>query len=202
MIRELWNEKFSRDGYLYGKSPNVFLASQIDLLLPGSELLFLGEGEGRNACYAAKKGLRATALDASDTGIQKAEALAAEMKVSIETLQADLTMWRPDRCYDAVMASFLHLKEPLRTLAFHMALKALKPSGFFVAEFFSTEQLPLSSGGPKDVDLLYTVDSLRDIFMVPDAQIVMLEAVVNTLHEGTGHQGEAELIRVIVQKSS
>lgn len=200
MIRELWNEKFSREGYLYGKSPNVFLASRIDLLPLDSEVLFLGEGEGRNACYAAAKGLKATALDASDIGLKKAEKLAEELQVFIETVLADLQTWQPDRRYDAVMASFLHLKEPLRTLAFHKAIDALKPSGLFAAEFFSTEQLPLSSGGPKDIDLLYTVDSLRDIFTFPGAEILTLEAVTDILDEGPGHRGEARLIRVLVKK--
>ena len=200
MMEKLWNEKFSREGYLYGKSPNSFLASQIDLLPPGCHVLFLGEGEGRNACYAAAKGLKVTALDASDIGLQKAEALAREMQVPVGTVHADLQTWQPDGHYDAVMASFLHLKEPLRTQAFRKAMDALKPSGLFVAEFFSTAQLPLASGGPKDIDLLYTVDSLREIFTVPGAEVTMLEAVTDVLDEGVGHQGEARLIRVVVKK--
>jgi hypothetical protein len=98
------------------------------------------------------------------------------------------------------MASFLHLKEPLRTQAFREALKALKPSGVFTAEFFSTGQLPLQSGGPKDIGLLYTVESLRTIFDVGDCEILQLEELTDLLDEGKGHQGEARLIRVRVKK--
>jgi SAM-dependent methyltransferase len=200
MIRKVWNEKFSREGYLYGKTPNAFLIPHIDALAPGAKLLLLGEGEGRNACYAASRGIEATALDASDIGLGKAEDLACDMGVKITTLHQDLETWHAEPCYDAVMASFLHLKEPLRTQAFREALNALKPSGVFTAEFFSTEQMPMTSGGPKDPDLLYTVDSLRAIFDVDGCEILRLEAVTDLLDEGKGHQGEARLIRVQVKK--
>lgn len=196
----MWNEKYSRKGYLYGKAPNAFLKYHIDRLDKACTVLFLGEGEGRNACYAASKGIHAVALDASDTGLQKARDLAAETGVKIQTVHTDLQTWKSDSAYDAVMASFLHLNEPLRTQAFHEAIKALKPSKCFYGEFFSTEQLPLKSGGPKDESLLYTLDSLRAIFTMPECEIIVLEALTGTLDEGNGHQGEAKLIRAVVQK--
>lgn len=199
-MQRLWNEKFSREGYLYGKNPNRFLSTHIDGSTRASTILFLGEGEGRNACYAAMQGHSVTALDASDIGLRKAQELASAMDVVIETLQVDLEHWQTEVQYDTVMASFLHLKEPLRTLAFGKAIDALKPSGIFVAEFFSTKQLPLSSGGPKDVDLLYTVEALHKLFDRSDVEIISLEEIVETLDEGRGHQGDAELIRVVVRK--
>ena len=196
----MWNSKFSREGYLYGKEPNRFLAAEIDALAPGSKLLFLGEGEGRNACYAAAKGHVAVALDASDRGLQKASELAAEMGVSITTRHQDLATWSADGAYDAVMASFLHLTEPLRTQAFREALKALKPSGLFAAELFSVRQMPLQSGGPKDLDLLYTVESLRNVFDVEGYETLMLEESLEHLDEGQGHQGDARVIRIRVRR--
>jgi cyclopropane fatty-acyl-phospholipid synthase-like methyltransferase len=200
MIREMWNSKFSREGYLYGIDPNVYLAGQIDGLSTGATLLLLGEGEGRNACYAASKGLKVTALDASDVGLEKALQLADVRGVSIDTVHTDLEQWHADTPYDAVMASFLHLSEPLRTQVFREALRALRPSGIFAAEFFSVKQLPLSSGGPKDAELLYTLDSLEAIFDIPGFELLQLEEVVDTLEEGKGHSGEAQLIRVKVKK--
>jgi SAM-dependent methyltransferase len=200
MIREMWNAKFSRGGYLYGTRPNAFLSRHIDAMAPGTSLLLLGEGEGRNACYAASRGIEATALDASDIGLQKAEALAAEQGGSITTLHADLATWEPDARYDAVMTSFLHLPEPLRTRAFRTALKALKPGGLFVGEFFSTAQLPLTSGGPKEIALLYTIESLRKIFDLSGCEILTLDACVTHLDEGQGHQGDAEVIRIEVRR--
>ncbi|MDZ7817970.1 MAG: hypothetical protein U5K55_04840 [Aliarcobacter sp.] len=34
----------------------------------------------------------------------------------------------------------------------------LNSNGYFVGEFFSTKQLTFNSGGPKDLDLLYTIE--------------------------------------------
>ena len=196
----MWNAKFAREGFLYGTEPNAFLKQQIDAMQPGQSLLLLGEGEGRNACYGASRGLQVTAIDASDVGLEKALQLAHEKGVAFETLHLDLEQWRADARYDAVMASYLHLTEPLRSEVFTEALKALAPSGLFAAEFFSLKQLPLESGGPKDPALLYTLDSLEPIFMLPGFELLQLEEVVDTLNEGRGHRGEAQIIRVRVRK--
>lgn len=200
MIQKMWNEKFSREGFLYGKEPNAFLAANEHLLTPKSKILMLGEGEGRTACYMALKGHITTALDASDVGLDKTRALAKEMGADVETIHADLSDWQSEETYDAVLTSFLHLEEPLRTAAFSHAIDILKSGGYFMGEFFSTKQLSRDSGGPKMPDLLYTLESLRTIFTRDDIKIIKLEECVDHLSEGSGHQGDAELIRIIAQK--
>jgi SAM-dependent methyltransferase len=199
-IQKMWNEKFSREGFLYGKEPNAFLASQASLLQAKSTLLMLGEGEGRTACYMALKGHKVTALDASDVGLKKTVRLTAEAGVEVKTIHADLSSWRSEATYDAVLTSFLHLPEPLRTKAFSHALDILKSGGYFMGEFFSQKQLERNSGGPKILELLYSVKSLEKIFDREDVEVVRLEACVDRLNEGSGHQGDAELIRMIVKK--
>ena len=199
-IQKMWNEKFQREGFLYGKEPNRFLAEQVRLLQPSSKILMLGEGEGRTACYMASEGHTVTALDASDVGLAKTEALAQERGVTVETLHADLESWQSDNSYDAVLTSFLHLLEPLRTKAFTHAIDSLKSGGYFMGEFFAVEQMQRDSGGPKIPELLYTVASLQKICDREDVRVLKLEACVDHLSEGSGHQGDAALIRIIVQK--
>ncbi|MCJ7766225.1 MAG: class I SAM-dependent methyltransferase [Thiovulaceae bacterium] len=199
-IQNMWNEKFSREGFLYGKKPNAFLAANEPLLRPKSKILMLGEGEGRTACYMAGKGHLVTALDASDVGLEKTRALADEMGVEIETIHADLSEWSTEQKYGGVLTSFLHLPEPLRTEAFSHAIDILERGGYFVGEFFSVKQLSRGSGGPKMAELLYTLDSLNRIFNRDDVMIIRLEECVDHLSEGSGHQGDAELIRIIAQK--
>ena len=196
----MWNEKFSREGFLYGKEPNAFLATNEQLLSPNSTLLMLGEGEGRTACYMALKGHNVSALDASDVGLEKTCLLAEEAGVKVETIHADLNSWRSEKTYDAVLTSFLHLPEPLRTKAFAHALESLKPGGYFMGEFFSQKQLSRDSGGPKMLELLYTQESVEKIFDRDDVEVIKLESCVDHLNEGSGHQGDAALIRVIVKK--
>ncbi len=199
-MQKMWNEKFSREDFLYGREPNAFLASYEHLLGPKSDILMLGEGEGRTACYMALKGHTVTALDASDVGLAKTCALAKESGVEVGTIHADLSEWESERRYDAVLTSFLHLPEPLRSKAFSHALDLLESGGYFMGEFFSEKQLSRDSGGPKMAELLYTLDSVRSIFDRDDVKVIKLEECIDHLSEGSGHQGEAELIRVIVQK--
>jgi len=51
-VKEMWNQKFDGEEYMYTKEPNSFLKENIDKLNGIEEILFLGEGEGRNAVYA------------------------------------------------------------------------------------------------------------------------------------------------------
>ncbi|NNK13402.1 MAG: class I SAM-dependent methyltransferase, partial [Desulfofustis sp.] len=86
----MWDERYSESGFAYGSEPNDFLASSADLLQPGSEILCLAEGEGRNAVYLASHGHRVTAVDSSSVGLEKALLLAEKRGVSIDIVEADL----------------------------------------------------------------------------------------------------------------
>ncbi len=200
-IAKMWDEKFSRPGYLYGTEPNAYLKEIIDALPKGARILFLGEGEGRNACYAAGLGHVCEALDASQTGLQKLEALAAERGVDVETTHADLAQWQPSKRYDAILCAFVHLEEPLRTRVFVQALWALEYGGIFAGEFFSTAQLEKDSGGPKQKALLYDVRSF-DKLKRPGYACELLEEATVELDEGEGHKGEAAVVRVRFHRHS
>lgn len=69
--QEFWNEKFLRDGYLYGKDANSFLQACYNNFKKSQRVLCLGEGEGRNAVFLASKGYDVAAIDASDVGLKK-----------------------------------------------------------------------------------------------------------------------------------
>lgn len=199
-VGKMWDEKFSREGYFYGFKPNVFIESQTKLLAPKSKVLCLGEGEGRNAVYLAEKGFEVTALDASAIGMTKALAMASKRGVSFKVELLDLELWNPQESYDAIVTSYLHLEDPLRTRSFQKAVDALNPRGYFIGEFFSIKQMPRESGGPKKPSLLYTLESLKTIFSMKACEIIYLEECDVPLDEGKGHQGDAIVIRVIVQK--
>lgn len=198
--QEFWNGKFTREGYLYGKKPNSFLVSCSSNFKKAQKFLCLGEGEGRNAIYFAGRGYDVVALDASDIGLKKLEDLAEEAEVYVETRCIDLNEWEPSSTYGTIVASFLHIYKDDRKALFQKIDSSLKERGFFVGEFFSTNQLNYESGGPKDVDLLYTVDDFLEEF--PNCTKHKVEEVETVLDEGKGHQGKASVIRVIIQKTS
>ncbi|MFA6188758.1 MAG: class I SAM-dependent methyltransferase [Sulfuricurvum sp.] len=198
--REFWNERFGREGYFYGTNPNRYLASHIDALPHQQSILFLGEGEGRNAVYACECGHTVTALDAAEIGLAKTALLAKNKGFEISLVHTNLEQWNPTQQYDAIMCSFLHLTEPLRSEVFSKSLTHLNAGGVFVGEFFSIHQLPKNTGGPKDLDLLYTADQLSSILKTLPCKILELHETNTELHEGTGHNGEASVVRMKVQK--
>jgi 2-polyprenyl-3-methyl-5-hydroxy-6-metoxy-1,4-benzoquinol methylase len=195
--QEFWNGKFSKADYFYGTKANEFLASNISLLKNHKKLLCLGEGEGRNAIFFAKNGFEVSAIDASNLGLEKLENRAKKEKLDIKTVCMDLNDWIVLEKYDVIVASYLHMFKNEREELFRKIENSLNSNGYFVGEFFSTKQLEFSSGGPKDLDLLYTIEDFSNYFNLCKKNIT--EEIV-VLNEGIGHQGEACVIRVVIQK--
>ena len=52
-MKDFWESCYGNDEYIYGKTPNLFFKNAIDQMEPG-KLFLPGEGEGRNAVYAAE----------------------------------------------------------------------------------------------------------------------------------------------------
>ncbi|BAK72092.1 bifunctional 2-polyprenyl-6-hydroxyphenol methylase/3-demethylubiquinol 3-O-methyltransferase UbiG [Arcobacter sp. L] len=196
--KEFWNSKFLTEEFFYGLHPNEFLASHLETFKEHKKMLCLGEGEGRNAIFFAKKGFEITAIDASDIGLSKlAKRAEEEEKLNIKTVCLDLNHWEVTEKYDVIMASYLHMYKNEREILFKKIEDSLNKNGYFVGEFFSTKQLTYNSGGPKDLDLLYTVEDFLNHFDSCKKEVVE-ELIV--LDEGKGHQGEACVIRVVIQK--
>ena len=62
---EIWNKRFDRTEYIFGKAPNEYLASKAGLLSPGKRALLVADGEGRNSVWCAQQGLAVDAFDLS-----------------------------------------------------------------------------------------------------------------------------------------
>ena len=60
-MSEFWDKRYGEEGFAYGKEPNEYIRAKLPLLTPG-KILFPGEGEGRNAVYAAQLGWKASAI--------------------------------------------------------------------------------------------------------------------------------------------
>jgi SAM-dependent methyltransferase len=196
-----WDQNFSVAGFKYGTAPNAFLVEQAHRLKPGSDVLVPGDGEGRNGVWLAQQGHRVTAMDGSAVGLQKAQALATERGVVLQTEFGDLADWAPaPASFDAVVLTFVHLPPAIRAGAHQRLAAGLRPGGLLILEGFHPRQLQHSSGGPKDPAMLYTPAVLRADFaglgevMSWDGEVV--------LDEGPGHQGAAHVVRWIGQAST
>ncbi len=194
-MKGFWNKRYSEEEYNYGKEPNNFLKEELIKLKPG-KILFIGEGEGRNAVYAATLGWNVDALDFSEEGKRKAEKLAEEFGVKINYQIQDFSNFAVQKNhYDAVGIFFIHLEEELRTSLFNKLIFSLKPLGKILFECFEKEQLNYTSGGPKDIELLYSLEDVVNEFIDLDFDKLSKEKIY--LNEGKGHLGDASVIRFI-----
>ena len=193
-----WDERFSAEEYVYGTEPNVFFKEQLDKLKPG-RLLLLGEGEGRNAVYAAKMNWEVDAVDFSEQARVKALQLADREHVKIKYKVSDIVEYRPEKnTYDAIGIIFFHLEKQYLANIFSEAQNSLKSGGVIISEVFSVNQIGNNSGGPKDPELLYTVNDFEIMFKGLDNEY--LDECSIELDEGMLHQGEAKGIRYIGRK--
>ena len=198
-MKELWNERFAKEEFAYGKEPNQFFKESIDKLAPG-KLLLLGEGEGRNGVYAAKLGWDVDAVDWSDEGKKKSEKLAEENNVKINYIVSDLSEFSPqENHYDAVGLIFLHLPPDLQKMVHHNAVSSLKSGGVVILESYSKDQIKYSSGGPKDINLLHSLEEIFTDFS--DLDIISFSKDNIHLNESALHTGLADVIRYIGAKN-
>jgi SAM-dependent methyltransferase len=194
-MNNFWDERYGREEYVYGEEPNVFFADQIRPLKPAS-ILFPCEGEGRNAIYAATHGWDVTAFDGSQAGREKALALAKKKGVDIKyTIDDAATITFPDESFDVVVFSYAHLPPVVRKRFNKCVIGWLKPGGRVIMEVFGKGQLQYKSGGPKDIEMLYSEDVLKTDFA--DLDIELLQDTVIELHEGSFHEGPANVVRFV-----
>lgn len=197
-MSNMWDEKYLRDGFLYGTEPNAFYKSELDLLQPG-KILFLGEGEGRNALHAARLGWKVDAYDYSTEGQKKALRRAKEENLTINYSVQDLNEISLDtEKYDVAVLIFLHLPEELRIKTHNNVINALKPGGRVLLEAFEKDQINNTTGGPKSTDLLYSLEEIFTDFQ--DFELNKFSKETPSLDEGPGHQGKAITVRLSATK--
>jgi len=195
LMKNFWDERYSIKDYVYGTSPNQFFKEQIEKLKAG-RILMLGEGEGRNAVYAAKLGWQVDAIDSSTMAKEKALRLAAQNHASINYQVGDILSYNfPKDRYDAVGIIFLHMNEYECGIFYMNCSKALKKGGKIILELFSKNQLGKSSGGPQDLELLCSVEQISKNFSIFNHELLLEENIL--LSEGEFHQGEASVIRFV-----
>jgi 2-polyprenyl-3-methyl-5-hydroxy-6-metoxy-1,4-benzoquinol methylase len=81
---QTWNNRFAKDGYVFGTEPNEWLRRHASLWKAGSRILCVADGEGRNSVWLAKLGHQVQAFDISDVGFAKARRLAQESQVNVD----------------------------------------------------------------------------------------------------------------------
>ena len=197
-MQAFWDKRYDQHTTVYGYQPNAYFKSKLDILTP-SNLLLPAEGEGRNAVYAASIGWEVDAFDYSLVAKAKALSLAATKGVSITYFSKDISEFIPTKQYGAIGLIYVHLSDDAR-IAFHRKLvNALLPGGVLILEAFSKAQLQHTSGGPKSINQLYSIDELTADFS--DLEILEAVEMAVDLDEGIFHKGKANVVRVYARKN-
>lgn len=195
----MWDQRYSEPGFAYGSEPNDFLVGSAGRLAPGSRVLCVAEGEGRNAVYLAGLGHRVTAVDLSPVGLAKAAELARARGVQIETVCADLATYEPgEGRWDAVVSVWAHLPPAVRVAAHARMVRALAPGGWLLLEAYAPAQLALNTGGPRSEELLYRLDMLRVDFK--GLSFEQEWTGEREVREGRYHQGRSAVVQVVAKK--
>lgn len=196
----MWNDRYKAPGYLFGTDPAAFLRRESDRLVAGQTALCVADGEGRNSVFLAERGLRVTAMDASDVAVDKARALADARGVKVDFHVADIGAWDWDaRRYDVMVGIFFQFAGPaLRDEIFAGMVRALAQNGLLLLHGYTPAQLEHDTGGPRILENLYTSDLLADRFK--DLDILHLAEYEADLSEGSRHVGRSALIDLVAQR--
>lgn len=196
----MWDERYEREDYLFGTAPNAFLASCRHLLEPGSRVLAIADGEGRNGVWLAEQGLHVTGFDASAIGLGKARRLAERRGVAVDYRLSPIEdwSWEAER-YDVVAAIFIQFAEPaLRAQIFEGMVRTLKPGGLLLMQGYRPKQIHYGTGGPRAAENLYTRSLLTEAF--GSLSIIELNEHDSHIDEGPGHSGMSALIEMVARK--
>lgn len=195
-----WNERYSVPDYLFGTAPNAFLASNASHLKRGQRALCVADGEGRNSVWLAEQGLDVTAFDFSPVAVDKARKLAAGRGVVVRYELASVYDWSwPAAAFDVVAAIFVQFADPpMRAFMFERMARALKGGGVLLIEGYAPKQLQYGTGGPKQVDQLYTESLLRESFA--GFEVLELREYEAELDEGSRHRGMSAVIDFVARK--
>jgi 2-polyprenyl-3-methyl-5-hydroxy-6-metoxy-1,4-benzoquinol methylase len=157
MDSDQWDERYSTSELIWTGRANQFVEAHLEDLEPGTAI-DLGAGEGRNSVWLASRGWTVTAVDFSRVGLDKADQLAAEHGVDVDTVCADATTWSPDAPVDLVVLSYLQLPSDQQRVVLEHAASWLAPGGTVFVVAHDRSNVEHGHGGPPNVDVCYTVE--------------------------------------------
>lgn len=195
----MWDERYATADYIFGTEPAEFLCRVAGHLPPGSRILSLAEGEGRNAVWLAGQGHVVTGLDQSAVGLEKAGRLAASKGVAVAFQRGNVLDWDgADGPWDAVLAVFVHFHPAEWARLAQAVARGLRAGGLFLYHGYGPGQLAYRTGGPSDPAML--PDAAKVCGHFPGWQALVARDHEADLAEGTRHVGRSALVDVVLRK--
>ena len=150
-----------RTANTFSKGPSNDVAGFYQNFAPGSHILDVGCGEGRNSIFLAGQGYIVDAFDLSEAGINKAKYIAGEKELEINFFVCDLGEFIFEKEYDAILShGVLHLPEKaVRDRFIEKAQEHTKPGGYHIIGIF-TNRLPATPDNAPFTKSLFEVGEL------------------------------------------
>lgn len=179
---EYWNQKYRIDEWLYTKVENRFVKELCEPLPPGKAIDLAG-GEGRNSMWLAKRGWQVEDVDFSSVALRKFRAWVAEESANDPTLAARCHTTKADaRGFKSKLApadlgviAYLQIPQDELAAAITGLVAKLKPGADLVGVWHSLDNLAGGFGGPRNPDVLPSVERIREILESLPVDIESLE---------------------------
>jgi len=126
--------------------------------------------------------------------------LAAERHVKVAFELVDVHNWNyPEAEFDVVVEIFTQFSSPAeRALKWSGMKRSLKSGGLLIIQGYTPKQLEYGTGGPKQIENLYTRAILERAF--PEFRVLSIVEEECEIHEGTSHGGMSAVINLTATK--
>ena len=147
---------------------------------------------------ADELGAASGAAGSGVTGASNLGAAGAKPGIYHELVDVDTWQW-PHATYDAVVAIFIQFATAeTRPALFANIANSLVDGGLLLLEGYATKQLQYATGGPTNLEQLYTTGLLSKSF--PTMRIEALTEYDQEIEEGDRHKGMSALIDLVATK--
>ena len=186
--RKRWNERYAKKALVWSAGPNQQFAREARTLPPG-RALDVACGEGRNAIWLAEQGWDVTAVDFSETGIDKGKQIAEKRGVHVNWVVEDVSTWQfPTHEFDLVAVLYLHTDSPEREKWLSNVLHSVKVNGTFLYIGHDASNIDSGVGGPQDPDQVPSVSEIGSA--LEDFRIQTAEVIDRPIADDPGHGKE------------
>jgi len=190
-----WDERYREEGWAFGTEPNDLLREHAHLI-PNGRVLCLGEGEGRNSVFLAELGYEVVGVDRSQVGLDKAQALARERGVFVETVVSSIEDFDlREGEWEGIVSIFFHLPPDLRRKVHQAVVLGLALGGILILEAYTPRQVEFGTGGPAQRDRLMTLETLAE--ELDGLETLLARETEREVHEGRMHHGLGSVVQFV-----